>query len=287
MIANHDVYTRDALLAMGMTRRTIARRLASGELIRVRRDRYVHPDAPEPLKDAVRIGGRLTCLSLLQLNGVFVFTNERVHVHALAGASRLRSANRSVPRLEPRAVRSQRLHWLPLLEPDAATGARVSFVDAVVQAVHCLPPRHAVATIDSALNLGLVSQDDLDAIFGAMPRRFWVLRGLIDGRAQSGPETLVRLILCALGCEVELQASFDRVGFVDIVVDDWLVIECDSRQFHSDWQQQVKDRNRDLVMASYGYVTMRLTAADIMYRPADVLAALRGLLRVHDGCRVG
>jgi very-short-patch-repair endonuclease len=56
------------------------------------------------------------------------------------------------------------------------------------------------------------------------------------------------------------------------------VIECDSKEFHSSWQQQVKDRDRDLALAAQGYVTLRLTAAQIMYRSEDVVAAVRGLL---------
>ena len=61
-------------------------------------------------------------------------------------------------------------------------------------------------------------------------------------------------------------------------VDGWLVVECDSKEFHEGWEQQVKDRNRDLALAARGYVTLRLTAAQIMYRAEEVLAAVKGLL---------
>ena len=39
---------------------------------------------PDIVVRAVRVGGRLTCLSLLALMGVFVLRNDKVHVHLLA-----------------------------------------------------------------------------------------------------------------------------------------------------------------------------------------------------------
>jgi very-short-patch-repair endonuclease len=103
-----------------------------------------------------------------------------------------------------------------------------------------------------------------------------VLRGLIDGRAQSGPETLVRLMLHRLGASVDLQVEFDDVGFVDLVVNGWLVIECDSKAHHSDWEQQLKDYRRDLALAQRGYIVLRLVAEDIMYNHDEVFRAVRG-----------
>lgn len=272
-------------MSNGMSRRTLARALASGELIRVRRDAYMHADASQIARDAVRIGGRLTCLSLLQALGVFVFANTVVHVHIVRGMSRLRSAKRSAGALEPRLNRPQRLHWLRLVRPDDASGAYVAIVDALAHAVLCQAPRYAIASIDSALNKGLIELADLVDLFAAVPPRFSVLRSLIDGRAQSGPETLVRLMARTLGCEVELQSWFEGVGYVDLVIDGWLVVECDSKEFHQNWEQQVKDRNRDLALAALGYATLRLTAAQIMYRPAEVLAALQRLVETHRGCQ--
>lgn len=287
MIEQNEASTRATLLARGFTRRGLARAVASGALVRVRRDRYMSADAPKSTRDAVRIGGRLTCLSLLQLLGVFVFENVILHVHITRGMSRMRSVAPLAGGLEPRGKRAQRLHWLPLVRAKQATGACVDIVDALAHAVLCQTPRHAIASLDSALNKGLIRVADLTDVFAALPPRFGVLRALVDGRAESGPETLVRLMVRALGCRVDLQVWFDGVGRVDLVIDGWLVIECDSKEFHADWKQQVKDRNRDLALAARGYVTLRLTAAQIMYRPDEVVAALRGLVEAHRGCNAG
>jgi very-short-patch-repair endonuclease len=144
--------------------------------------------------------------------------------------------------------------------------------------VLCQAPRAAIATIDSALHLGHVTEAGLADVFRALPLKYAVLRALVNGRAESGPETLMRLMLRGLGCDVQLQVAFDGIGRVDLVVDGWLVIECDSKEFHESWDQQVKDRNRDLALATRGYVTLRLTAGQIMYRDDEVLAAVKGLL---------
>ncbi len=100
----------------------------------------------------------------------------------------------------------------------------------------------------------------------------------MDGRAESGSETLVRLMLRALGRRAELQVVIRGVGRVDLVVDGWLVIECDSKAFHSSWDQQREDRRRDQALAALGYVVYRPIAEDILYHPDVVVAALKGLL---------
>ncbi|SDH51271.1 endonuclease domain-containing protein [Microbacterium pygmaeum] len=276
-----NAYSRAELCAHGFTRRSLARALESGELLRVRRDRYVRTDIPAALQSAVRIGGRATCLTLLQMLGVFVFQNSRLHVHVPRGSSRLRSPGTTRAPLAPRADRAYRLHWMTLARQDEGTSTCVGVLDALIHAVICQPARYAIATLDSALHAGLIDEIDMGDIFAALPARFQVLRPLINGRAESGPETLVRLILRGLGCDIIPQVTFDGIGRVDLLVDGWLVIECDSREFHEAWEQQAKDRERDLRLAARGYATLRLTAAVIMTRPDDVIAAIRGMLTVR------
>lgn len=272
-----DYLTRAELLAQGHTRRSIQAALRRGDLFHVRRDRYLAPDAHDLVVRAVRVGGRLTCLSLLESLGVFVLSNEHLHVQVSPRASRLRSPHdrrKRVSRLHPRGVK---LHWTDVPEMNGAS-CMVGIVDALTHAVRCQPPRGAVATLDSALHNGLIGRAELAAVFARLPARFDVLRSLVDERAESGPETLVRLLARQLGCDVRLQVLFEGVGRVDLLLDGWLVVECDSRAFHADWEQQVKDRKRDLALAALGYSTLRVTAAAIMYRSDEVLAALRGLL---------
>nr|WP_223169477.1 DUF559 domain-containing protein [Microbacterium sp. MF43] len=119
--------------------------------------------------------------------------------------------------------------------------------------------------------------EELDELFAALPNRYRALRPLLDPRAESGTETLVRLILRALGLRFEVQVHIRGVGRVDFVVQGWLIIECDSRAHHSDREAQRRDRRRDLAAAGAGYVTLRLLAEDILWNPEGVRAAITGL----------
>ncbi len=269
--------TRAELFAQGMTRRVITEAVSLGTLIRARRDHYLAGETPDQIVRAVRVGGRLTCLSLLQLRGVFVLTNQKLHVHLPRTASRLRSPHdrRRPPR--PRVERAERFHWLPLSE-EPGNATCVSIVDALAQAVLCQTPRAAIATLDSALHKGLITARQISEVFALLPAKHGVLRPLIDGRAESGSETLMRLMLRALGCDVQVQVTFEGIGRVDLLVDGWLVVECDSKEFHSDWKTQVEDRRRDLALAARGYVTLRPTARMIFDEPETVVAAVRGIL---------
>jgi len=151
-------------------------------------------------------------------------------------------------------------------------------LDAVFDAVLCQRPRAAVATIDSALHRGFLHLDDLDELFANLPVRLRRLRRLVDSGAESGPETLMRLILRSLPCSSVPQVEIDGVGRVDFVVDGWLIIKCDSEAHHGGWNRQRSDRRRDLAAAAQGLVTLRPVSEDIMWHPDAVRAAVSGLL---------
>ncbi|WP_344067984.1 type IV toxin-antitoxin system AbiEi family antitoxin domain-containing protein [Microbacterium sediminicola] len=273
-----DFLTRAELIADGMSRHSVEEAVRSGELIRARRDRYVTPDAPEPIVQAVRVGGQLTCLSLLELHGVYVLKNTRLHVHMKANASRMRSPDSRWVRLADRSTRAPVLHWTPrALRVGQEMCAPLTV--ALAHSVLCQGPRAAVASIDSALHRGIVDGADIAEVFSLLPQKFAVLRPLIDSSAESGPETFMRLILRSLGCGFEAQVVIGGVGRVDFLVDGWLVVECDSRAHHSEWAAQVKDRERDLALAALGYARIRPTAAMITETPGRVAAAVVGMLK--------
>ena len=125
-------------------------------------------------------------------------------------------------------------------------------IEALVQAVRCQEPRSAIATLDSAWHLGLVDEEEIGEVFSRLPRRYRRLRGLLDKRSESGPETLVRLLLRALGCHVDVQPS--------------------------SWLQQKRDRRRDLAAARLGYTTVRLLAEDVMWSRELVQSALKEII---------
>lgn len=271
------VRTRSELLSSGMSPKDITSAVRAGVLMRLRRDRYAAVDVDDDVAEAVRIGGRLSCLSLLKAIGVFVLRCDSLHVHVRPGTSRIRRP------LSTDTV----LHW------DVWSGREgslhvVALLDAIRHSVRCQVPRAAVATLDSLLHHGLVTRRQMESVFEAMPARFGVLMALVDPSAESGPETFMRLILRGLGVAYETQVEIPGVGRVDFVVDGWLIIECDSKEFHEGWDKQIEDRARDIAAARRGYVTIRPIANDLMHDAAnvrssvaEVLGALRPRLAPH------
>jgi very-short-patch-repair endonuclease len=214
---------------------------------------------------AARYGGRLDCVSLLAALGVFVRVNPAPHLQFTPGTTRLP--------VRPRGVVA---HWRTA---DVGVDAlAVDVVGALVQACRCQSPRDAIATLDSAWHQGFIDETDVAEIFRRLPLRFQPLRALLDPRTESGAETLMRLLLIGLGCQVELQVALPGVGRVDLVVDGWLIVECDSRAFHEGWTAQMRDRRRDLAAAALGYTTIRPLAEDIYYRREDILATMKAIV---------
>nr|WP_274637942.1 hypothetical protein [Microbacterium bovistercoris] len=260
-------WSRGELLAAGWRPRQITAAAASGTLVRPRGGVYLTPTAPDDVVDACRVGGRLACVSELARWGVFVLDGAALHVAVPRTSGRLRQVDRSV-----------RVHWVA----SAAHGwANTDIVEALVQAVLCQPVRAAIATLDSAIHRGLVGAEQLDAVFDALPRRLRVIRKHLDAAAESGAESIMRIILRRLGCRVQSQVKIPDVGRVDFLVDGWLIVECDSEAYHADWEQQKKDHRRDQAAAARGLVTYRPIAEDIFWNADVVVRAVRGLLLTH------
>jgi very-short-patch-repair endonuclease len=275
-------FLSSADLAQQGVKRHVAQRLVrDGRLLRLRRGRYTPADAVDGLVRAGELGGRLDCLSLLSTLGVFVHACSDLHVQIERGSTRLPVAPGGVVR-----------HWRSSGQPPQALAA--DLIEALAQAFRCQGVREALCTLESAWHHGLIDADGVAAVFARLPRRYHRLRSLLDRRAESGPETIMRLLLRGLGCEVEVQVVIRGVGRVDLVVDGWLIVECDSKAYHEGWEKQKDDRRRDLAAATLGYTTVRLLAEDILYRRDAVLMAMKAVLAhasarsvLHNSARSG
>jgi len=265
--------SRDALIEAGLRSRDISHAVAAGELIRLRNGRYVRTGLHADILRAGKLGARLDCLSLLRAMGVFVYTHEKLHVQVDANAARLPTPDDDVTR-----------HWRTTSHDRAHLCADV--VGALAQSFRCQGLREAIATLDSAWHHGIVDDEKNSAVFALLPRRYQRLRTLLDKRAESGPETLMRLMLRGIGCRFDVQVKIRGVGRVDFVVDGWLIIECDSKAHHEGWEKQKEDRARDMAAAALGYTTIRPLAEDILYRPDHVLTLLKAVV-AHPPLRQG
>jgi very-short-patch-repair endonuclease len=271
-----EVALRHELVAAGATGSGLTSAVKGGYLVRVRRDHYALPETFKGLLEAVRVGGRLDCVSALHARGVFAFEHKYTHIRMDRAASRSRSpATRHAPLTRENRY-GARLHWLPLLEEAAET--TVSVVDALAQATRCQHPWHAVASLDNAVFQRLIDGEGLATVFSSLPSRLHGLRALIDGRAESGAESVLRMIVREADLHCELQVPVDGVGRVDMIVEGCLVVEADSRLAHDGWKAHIRDRGRDLELARRGFMSIRPTYQHIMFSPAGVKEAVLRLL---------
>lgn len=257
------VWSRADLVGSGLTWRHIGEAVAAGAVHRARRNAYLPGDVDAATLAASEIGGQLACVSELARRGVFVLDSAVLHVRVPARAGRLRGDLRRV-----------RVHWNGACR---ARVANVELLDALTDAVQCQGATAAIATLDSALNRGLLDENGLAELARRLPQRQRVLLRLVDAAAEAGSESSLRLVLRRLGFHVESQVSIPGVGRVDFLVDGWLIIECDSEAHHADWAQQKRDRRRDQAAAALGYATYRPIAEDIFWHREAVIAALVGL----------
>ncbi|MBK0330861.1 hypothetical protein I8D64_05535 [Brachybacterium sp. MASK1Z-5] len=69
----------------GISRRVIAREIAQGTLVQLGRGWYGTPETPAKVARALKIGARLTCGDALELHGVWMVRDEKLHVATLRG----------------------------------------------------------------------------------------------------------------------------------------------------------------------------------------------------------
>jgi hypothetical protein len=133
LFGSRRILHRADLRRGGMSGQDITEAVRRNDIIRVRRDHYARPDLDRHTLEAVRVGGRLACVSAAAELGLFVFDDSHTHLHLGREASRLRSPhNRFRPLAElPRNV--VQLHWWPLIEVTDGTEFCVGVRDALVQ----------------------------------------------------------------------------------------------------------------------------------------------------------
>ncbi|TFB52336.1 endonuclease domain-containing protein [Cryobacterium tagatosivorans] len=278
------ILQRHDLLAGGMTGREITEAVRSSSLLRVRRDNYALPETDRHTLEAVRVGGRLACVSAAEELGIFSFDSDFTHLHVPRGASRLRSPRFRHVALSAIPRNGVELHWWPFIGPGDGTEYAVGARDALAQIIRCQPRNFALAALDTALHEKAIRSSDLADIFGHVPDKHWELRTLIDARADAGQESVLRQLVRDAGLRCQIQVAIDGVGRVDLVVEGCVVVEADSGAHHKTWAQHVRDRTRDRLLAERGYPSLRVLYQDIFFDPDGVIRAIEELVRI---CRTG
>jgi very-short-patch-repair endonuclease len=224
----------------------------------------VHPDAVR----AVALRGRLTATSALATYGVWVSSPIGLWIANHPTASRLPATAES----EHRLWRAERF------PPTDEKKWRVSLADALLHYACVGREPDVIASIDSALNSGRLSETQLDDIFSASPRRVRRMRKKVRAAAQSGLETIMRLACEAEGWRVDIQIYIDGVGHVDVLIDGWLVIELDGSAWHDDDDSKDEDARRDAELILIGYRYQRFRHGQVMRDLPICMAVIRTIL---------
>ena len=277
-VHNVQIAETEALNAAGANWRALRAAVDSGYLVRARRGHYALPDTDAHVLEAVRLGGRLACVSALANSGIFILDSTFAHIHLDPTASRLRAPHNRFQQLTAQNRDGVELHWGQLLDPAGGSECRIGLADALIQVFRCQKPRFAIASLDNSLYQRLLTAQAVPQIFAALPAEFQSLRTLIDCRSESGQETVLRLVIKGAGFHVEIQVGIGGVGRVDMIVEGRIVVEADSRQFHDGWEAHARDRTRDCDLAMLGYLTLRVLYRDIIHHPERIIAAITGLL---------
>jgi very-short-patch-repair endonuclease len=232
------------LLENGWTRHAIHGAVARGSLRRVARGWYDVGGCSADELTAAAAGGRLGCLTGLRDQGVWVPPTTHPHI--------------ITPRWsEPRG--SGVHHALPRGAAWSGSAITYGVAECLRQVLRYHDVETALIVLESACNLGLVSERTVaDLIAECSARRARHL-AWFDPRSESGSETRVRLFLVRRGYKVRPQAVIPGVGRVDLLVGDSLIIECDSHAHHTGETNYRGDRRRDLSATADDYRVLRLT----------------------------
>lgn len=278
-LANHGGVARlSALVEAGHTPRTIQRLVQRGLLVRPRRGWYALGSASRRTADtdivrAIRVGGRLACISACRKYGIWTPADDRLHVSVGPQSNHLKSPD------HPRRARTSGdgetvLHW-NCSDPDPSARAHLPALStALADAMGCQPADVAFAMVDSALHCGMLSEVDRWELYHRVPARCRTSIAQADGAAESGTESLFVFRMRALGVALQAQVDVGGVGRVDFVIGDRLIVEIDSEAHHGSIASRRRDLHRDAIAAALGFITLRFDYWQIMDDWATVEAAV-------------
>ena len=285
-------WTTAELRALGKSEREIRRAAERELLLHVRLGHWALPGTDAALVRAVRVGGVATATTASRVRGLWTPPDSRLDAPPVRDAltspdPRLHIA---VPRNAPRLYdpddptkplqRSEAvvLHWTDPAETSAAAATGLASPLLMLEhafAVH--PAERALAITDSALKHRHIREADLQALAARLPRHLRRAALSATRRSDSGIESIARFRLGLLGLDVEVLVGLSAIGTVDLLIDGWLVVELDGREFH-EGEQFERDRQRDLRSAVHRYRTLRYSWRQVMFDWESVETAVLATL---------
>lgn len=265
-IRNHyGVVTRKELLADGKGSDWIANAVTDGRLLVVQRNVYARRGTHADVVAALKLHGRLACTAALRFHNLWSIDNS-LHVNRPRTARYRYEAGDDVHDCVP---------------PDdhGHNGAVDDVRTALAAAVRCHGVEDGVVAIDGVLKEEALTREQVLEVLDGVGKRRRTLLERADGKVESVLESVVRHRLRQAKIRVRTQVNISRVGRVDMLVGELLIIETDGYEFHADKAAFAKDRGRDRRAAALGYRTIRLTWEDVFLRWDKVLADILSVVR--------
>ncbi|SFR85603.1 Transcriptional regulator, AbiEi antitoxin, Type IV TA system [Agromyces sp. CF514] len=274
---HHGVCTTAQLTASGLGRHAIAAAVRQGRLERAYRGMFVDPGLPLEVRRAVRVGGRLSCISAAGLHGLRVLNPPEVlHVAVAADASRLRT---------PRAPESPvRLHWTGGPGFDATPIAPLEQVLADV--LGCVPELDALCVLDSAreqvawqTDPPMLGDEAFARLVARLPGHLRVVAHRSTTASQSVGETIARVRFEGSGIPVQPQVALPGGVHADLLIGERLVFEVDGEAPHSLPGAFDRDRGRWAWLKAAGYAHVSFSHRQVVHEWDSVGATVRMLVR--------
>jgi very-short-patch-repair endonuclease len=257
---------RPALARLGIDDAALRRSIRAG-ILQPARGLYALSTAAPGVVSLLRNRELLTCVSAAQHYGLWT-----LHVPPA----------RHVYHRREEAVRSTStapaVHHAGLHLPPPSGLPVAALADVLIHSLRCLPFAESLVMVENAVSRGDISLDFLRTrLPGKRNGRSREVLRWVDRGAESLLETLARTYFRQAGIRVETQVFVDRVGYVDLLLEGWLVVELDGRH-HADWAQVKKDHRRNNESVVQGFTSLRYYYSDVVYSPADMVAQVLGVL---------
>lgn len=266
-----EIHLFGAMRDRGISRRTIARHVAEGRLIKAARGVYADGSVCTPRLSAAAHGGALACVSAARHLGLWVLSPAE-ELHVGVGGHR-----------HPRTHDGCRCitHWD---DGPGSAFASASVPRVLRQILRCRGVEEFFVVLESALRTRQITSAGVAWLraTGGPAAREAITYARAD--ADSGLESLVRWRLRGRGLRLRTQVSIVSVGRVDLLIGDRLLVEVDGVENHDGASHRHKDLVRDANAVIWGYVTLRFDYAMVVHDwptvEAAILAAVdRGLHR--------
>jgi very-short-patch-repair endonuclease len=165
--------------------------------------------------------------------------------------------------------------------PSASSFALPPVPRILLQIYRCRGAEAVFVALESARRLGLLTSGDLSWLRDRVDAGGTDLVDFSRDDADSGLESLVRLRTRGRGWTIRTQVRVVATGRVDLLIDDWLIIEADGKSNHDEPAHRHRDLMRDATAAAWGHVTLRFDYAmivhdwDIVERAIEAIMTLR------------